>query len=636
MDKGVADTVKDHKRKHDDDEDDDDEDPPARPNQGSKTGKSASTKELVEEPITEVDMDDVGDDVAYNDNQQQDASKPKTTKTLNPDWFNQPQRHPTSDAKWNKHQDPLTFNDLMATPIDFSNYVLNELKIENLTQNILLGPAFNLLKGTCSRSIELEYNFQECFNALTDKLDWNNLEGEHYPFDLSKPLPLQGPLGHQTIAADYFFNNDLEYLKTSDPEAILGVKSVSVKKLHRYGHLEEIVVKRYDQQLYKFKEGDFVDLHMNDIEDMLLLAMDVKSAFLNGKISKEVYVQQPPGFESIEFPYHVCMLDKALYRLKQAPRAWYQANPTESHLVAIKRISRYLKGTPNLGLWYPKGSGFDLKAYFDSDYVGCNLDRKSTSGGCQILGGKLVCWSAKKQSTVAMSSAKAEYVPIFCDNTSAIAISNNPVLHSRTTHIDIRYHFIRDHILKGDIELHFVPTDLQLADIFTKPLAEPSFTRLLSELAEADTAMKSITFTLSHFDKPLSFDLDVFSTVIGIECCEDFVSIPPKENVKADLATLGLTNENNTSLSSSDLINSSSVKIKPHQVFSPEEIVATADTTKSLEAFESVEDQVNQPQTVDAEKSMPDDDLVSLSGFEAEDTDEEGSQSNHVESVMTP
>ncbi|GJY54446.1 retrovirus-related pol polyprotein from transposon TNT 1-94 [Tanacetum coccineum] len=113
------------------------------------------------------------------------------------------------------------------------------------------------------------------------------------------------------------------------------------------------------------------------------------------------------------------------------------------------------------------------------------LDRKSTSGAYQILGRKLVCWSAKKQQSVAMSLAEAEYVvaagrcasillmksqlsdydihymmvPIFCDNTSAIAISNNPVLHSRTKHIDIRYHFIRDHILKGDIELHFIPTE---------------------------------------------------------------------------------------------------------------------------------------------------------------------------------
>ncbi|GKC58938.1 hypothetical protein Tco_1086536 [Tanacetum coccineum] len=130
-------------------------------------------------------------------------------------------------------KDPLTFNDLMATPIDFSKYVLNGLKIKNLTQDILLGPAFNLLKGTCSNSIELEYNFQECFNALIDKLDWNNPDGDRYPFDLSKPLPLQGPPGHRTIAADYFFNNDLEYLKTSDLE-VTYTTSITKTKAARY------------------------------------------------------------------------------------------------------------------------------------------------------------------------------------------------------------------------------------------------------------------------------------------------------------------------------------------------------------------------------------------------------------------
>ncbi|GJX12304.1 hypothetical protein Tco_0204062 [Tanacetum coccineum] len=211
MDKGVVDTVKDHKTKHDDDEDDDDEDPPARPNLGKKTkrrrtkesksskkpsttketpkgkapykgsitGKSAPTKEPVEKPISEVLMDDAGDDVVHDEDQPQDASKPKTTKTPNPDWFKQPLGPPTPDPEWNKRQvvlnqpehpwfnqmvftikDPLTFNDPMATPIDFLKYVLNGLKIENLTQDILLGPAFNLLKGTCSSSIKLEYNFQ--------------------------------------------------------------------------------------------------------------------------------------------------------------------------------------------------------------------------------------------------------------------------------------------------------------------------------------------------------------------------------------------------------------------------------------------------------------------------------------------
>ncbi|GJY37833.1 hypothetical protein Tco_0424197 [Tanacetum coccineum] len=197
-------------------------------------------------------------------------------------------------------KDPLKFNNLIATLIDFSKYVLNGLKIENLNQDILLGPAFNLLKGTGSSSIELEYNFQECFNALTDKLDWNNPEGDRYPFDLSKPLPLQGPLGYRTIVADYFFNNHLKYLKTSDPKVtytisitktkatryeikgvedmvptlwstirvkdvnystkeILGVKNVSVKKLHEYGHIEEIVLFNLDDEVIV----DFiVALHM--------------------------------------------------------------------------------------------------------------------------------------------------------------------------------------------------------------------------------------------------------------------------------------------------------------------------------------------------------------------------------------
>ncbi|GJU17730.1 reverse transcriptase domain-containing protein [Tanacetum coccineum] len=159
-------------------------------------------------------------------------------------------------------------------------------------------------KSICTSSIELEYNFQEYFNTLINKLDWNNPEGDRYPFDLSKPLPLKGRQGHLTIAVDYFFNNNLEYLKSSDPERtyttsitktkatwykilviedinILGVKSISVKKLHGYGHLEEVVVKRDDRQLGKFKEGDFVDLHLNDIKDMLLLGVQHKLFHLN-------------------------------------------------------------------------------------------------------------------------------------------------------------------------------------------------------------------------------------------------------------------------------------------------------------------------------------------------------------------
>jgi len=188
--------------------------------------------------------------------------------------------------------------------------------------------------------------------------------------------------------------------------------------------------------------------------------------------------------------------------------ARFQADPRESHLIAIKRIFRYLKGTPNLGIWYPRDSGFDLIGFSDADYAGCRIDRKSTTGTCQFLGNKLVSWFSKKQNSVSTSTAEAEYIaagsccaqilwmknqlvdygltiskiPIFCDNTSAIAITENPVQHSRTKHIDIRYHFIREHVMNGTIELHFVPSEKQLADIFTKPLDESTFSRLVSEL----------------------------------------------------------------------------------------------------------------------------------------------------------
>ncbi|GJY56727.1 hypothetical protein Tco_0455842 [Tanacetum coccineum] len=143
MDKGVADIIKDHKRKHDDNEDDDDEDPPAGPNQGKKT-KNRRTKdsESSKKPST---TKEIPKDMVRDDDQPQDASEPKTTKTPNPEWF----------------------------------------------------------------TIKLEYHFQECFNALTDRLDRNNPEGDRYPFDMSKPLPLQGHPSHLTVAADYFFNNDL-------------------------------------------------------------------------------------------------------------------------------------------------------------------------------------------------------------------------------------------------------------------------------------------------------------------------------------------------------------------------------------------------------------------------------------------
>nr|GEY88137.1 hypothetical protein [Tanacetum cinerariifolium] len=341
--------------------------------------------------------------------------------------------------------------------------------------------------------------------------------------------------------------------------------------------------------------------------------MDVKSAFLYGTIDEEVYVMQPHGFQNPEFPARVYKVDKAMYRLHQAPRAWYgtlskylltngfqralmhekfqmsamgelnfflglqvlqkkdgiflsqdkyvgdilkkfgysdvrssntprdkenpwgkdetgkdvdlhlyrsmigslmyltasrldimfavcacarhQVTPKKCHMYAVKRIFRYLKGHPKLGLWYPKESPFDLVAYSDSDYGGATQDRKSTTGGCQFLGRRLISWKCKKQTIMATSTTKAEYVAaasgcgqvlwiqnqlldygfnfmntkIYIDNNSAICIVKNPVYHYKTKHIEIRHHFIRDYFEKKLISVDHIHTDDNVADLLTKP-----------------------------------------------------------------------------------------------------------------------------------------------------------------------
>jgi len=190
----------------------------------------------------------------------------------------------------------------------------------------------------------------------------------------------------------------------------------------------------------------------------------------------------------------------------------YQANPKESHFKAAKRILKYLKGTSSIGLWYPSHSPIHLIGYSDSDFAGCNLDRKSTSGTCHLLGSSLISWHSKKQACVALSTAEAEYivvgsccaqilwlkqeladfglqiskVPFMCDNTSAINLTKNQIQYSRTKHIEIRHHFIRDHVNNGNCEVKFVETKLQLADIFMKPLPKERFFFLRNELGILD------------------------------------------------------------------------------------------------------------------------------------------------------
>jgi len=185
----------------------------------------------------------------------------------------------------------------------------------------------------------------------------------------------------------------------------------------------------------------------------------------------------------------------------------------ESHSKAAKRILKYLKGATNVGLWYPSHSPIHLNGYSNSDFAGCKLDRKNTSGTCHLLGSSLISWHSKKQACVALSTAEAEYiaaesccaqifrlkqqladfglkiskVPLLCDNTSAINLTKNHIQHSRTKHIEIRHDFIRDLVKNGDCDVKFIETKLQLADIFTKPLPKERFFFLRNELGIFDS-----------------------------------------------------------------------------------------------------------------------------------------------------
>ena len=272
-------------------------------------------------------------------------------------------------------------------------------------------------------------------------------------------------------------------------------------------------------QVKQLKEGTFISQEKYTKDLLKRFNMDdckpIKTPMpTNGHLDLDV------GGNPVDQTLYRSMIGSLLYLTASRPDimfsvcmcARFQADPRESHLIAVKRILRYLKHTPSIGLWYPKGANFQLVGYSDSDYAGCKVDRKSTSGGCHLLGRSLVSWSSKKQNSVALSTAEAEYiaagaccaqilymkqtlldygvvlerVPLLCDNESAVKLANNPVQHSRTKHIDIRHHFLRDHVSKKDISLEGVRTEDQLADIFTKPLDENTLCRLRSELNVLD------------------------------------------------------------------------------------------------------------------------------------------------------
>ncbi|GKE78510.1 hypothetical protein Tco_1544630 [Tanacetum coccineum] len=168
--------------------------------------------------------------------------------------------------------------------------------------------------------------------------------------------------------------------------------------------------------------------------------------------------------------------------------ARYQAKPTEKHLHAIKRIFQYLKGTINMGLWYSKDTDMSLIAYSDADHAGCQDTRRSTSGSAQFLEAEYIALSGCCAQILWMRSQLTDYgfrfkkIPLYCENKSMIALCCNNVQHSKAKHIDVRYHFIKEQVENGIVELYFLRTKYQLADIFTKPFPRESFNFLIKKL----------------------------------------------------------------------------------------------------------------------------------------------------------
>jgi len=191
--------------------------------------------------------------------------------------------------------------------------------------------------------------------------------------------------------------------------------------------------------------------------------------------------------------YAVCLISR------------YMEKPTELHLKAAKRVFRYLKGTTDFSIFYKKNEGSIMSGFTDSDYAGDLDDRRSTSGHVFMMGSGVISWASKKQQVVTLSTTEAEFVAaatsacqaiwlrrileelqfyqheptvIHCDNSSTIKLSRNPVLHGRSKHIDVRYHFLRNLVTEKIIDLVYCRSEDQVADILTKSLKLKAFEKL--------------------------------------------------------------------------------------------------------------------------------------------------------------
>nr|GEU79106.1 integrase, catalytic region, zinc finger, CCHC-type, peptidase aspartic, catalytic [Tanacetum cinerariifolium] len=436
-------------------------------------------------------------------------------------------------------------------PETFADNVSNAMFDANTFVNLFATPSISVAESSSSQYVDPS-NMHKLYQPYPHEFQWT----KDHPLEQNVKEAMTDPAWIKSMQEELLLFKSLDvWVLVPAPD---NITPLTLKCLFKNKHDEEkmviqnksrLVVKGYLQEEgIDFEESFAPVARIESIRIFLaydahksftVFQMDVKTAFLHGTLKEDVYMCQPEGFIDANHPSHVFKLKNALYGLNQAPRAWYDelstfllqnhffkgttdpmlfirhfvddilvAKPTEKHLMKVKRIFRYLQGTVNTGLWYTKDSGFELTGFSDADYAGCKDTFKSTSGGAQFLGEKLVSWSSKKQDCMALSTAKAKYVSlsaccaqvlwmrtqltdygfyfnkisIYCDSKSTISISCNLIQHSRTKHIAIRYHFIKEHVEKGTIELYLVKTDYQLADLFTKALPVDRFNYLVRRL----------------------------------------------------------------------------------------------------------------------------------------------------------
>nr|GEZ31224.1 hypothetical protein [Tanacetum cinerariifolium] len=317
-----------------------------------------------------------------------------------PEWFQKQTKLPTPNHAWNKTlpathksiqpwisdlakqaESRTSFNELMDTPVDFSTFLMNRLKVDTLNPELLAGPTYELMKGSCKSLVELEFFLEEVYKATTDQLDWNNPKGQQYLHNMFKPLPLiPNSRGHRVIPFDHFINNDLEYLRggTSSRKyttsvtktkatyyggrkrqqfygfainresardvyskrRIIDVIELQIIEWHDYKQLDWITVRRYDDKLYKFKKGDFKRLCIQDNEDMLLLLVQAKLTNLTIEERFAFNVSLRMFTRSIIIQRY--LKHKDAYTAYSNPRGFiYQNKDKQNRLIRIDELHKF-------------------------------------------------------------------------------------------------------------------------------------------------------------------------------------------------------------------------------------------------------------------------------------------------------